>query len=181
MRKVFKSSSIMVGQRGAALIVSLVFMLILTIIGAASMQSATMQERMAGNARNVEQAFQAAEAALRQAEDELSQTSVGPFNGSGGLYLWCADPTDSRVACKAPDWKDRDLKGWKAVAADTVVGVSQQPDYIIEELNTFADSSAALDSDKMSTMAFYRVTARGYGSSDRSMVVLSIMYKRGGN
>lgn len=95
--------------------------------------------------------------------------------------MWCADPTDSRVACKAPDWKDRDLKGWKAVAADTVVGVSQQPDYIIEELNTFADSSAALDSDKMSTMAFYRVTARGYGSSDRSMVVLSIMYKRGGN
>jgi type IV pilus assembly protein PilX len=39
-------------QRGAVLIVSLVFMLILTIIAAASMQSSTLQERMAGNAKD---------------------------------------------------------------------------------------------------------------------------------
>ncbi|WP_373093081.1 PilX N-terminal domain-containing pilus assembly protein, partial [Zhongshania sp.] len=50
-----------VRQSGAALIVSLVFMLILTIISIASMQTATLQERMAGNMKDNTIAFQAAE------------------------------------------------------------------------------------------------------------------------
>jgi type IV pilus assembly protein PilX len=176
-----KKLRVFTSERGAALIISLVFMLILTIIGAASMQSATLQERMAGNARNIDQAFQAAEAALREAEVELAKVSVGPFNGSGGLYLSCADPTDTRTSCKEPAWNDHASKGWKVLANNTVAGVSQQPEFIIEELSSVADPDAALDSDKpIATMGYYRVTARGYGSSDRGIVVLSTTYKRDG-
>ena len=142
-------------ERGAALIISLVFMLILTIIGAASMQSATLQERMAGNARNLEQAFQAAEAALREAEIELAKVSVGPFNGGGGLYLSCADPADTRISCKEPAWNDHSSKGWNVLASNTVTGVSQQPEFIIEEMSSVADPDAALDSDRpIATMGY---------------------------
>lgn len=38
-------------QRGMALLVSLVFLLVLTLIGLSSMQNATLQEKMAGRDR----------------------------------------------------------------------------------------------------------------------------------
>lgn len=55
-------------QHGMALFVSLIFLLLLTIIGVAAMQGAGMQEKMAGNTRLKNQSFQLAEAALREGE-----------------------------------------------------------------------------------------------------------------
>ena len=60
-------------ERGAALIVGLVMLLIMTLIGATAMQSTTLQERMAGNTRDRHLAFQASEAALRAGEQWLMQ------------------------------------------------------------------------------------------------------------
>ena len=71
-------------QSGAALIVSLILLIVLTVLSIAAMQGTTMQERMAGNYRDTNQAFQAAEAALRAGESELLADVVGPFNSSGG-------------------------------------------------------------------------------------------------
>ncbi|EWC40216.1 pilus assembly protein PilX [Pseudomonas stutzeri] len=58
-------------QRGAVLLVSLIMLLLLTILGAAAMRDTNLQERMAGNMRDQNLAFQAAEAALRFAEQEV--------------------------------------------------------------------------------------------------------------
>ncbi len=55
-------------QQGATLVVALVILGIMTVIGTASMQSSTLQERMASNARQKLVANQAAESALREAE-----------------------------------------------------------------------------------------------------------------
>ena len=46
-------------QRGMALLVSLVFLLLLTLIGISSMQNATLQEKMAGSVSLRNQSFQA--------------------------------------------------------------------------------------------------------------------------
>ena len=168
-------------QQGAVLIVSLVFMLLLTIVSVASMKSATLQERMAGNSKDINLAFQAAEAALRDGESLLAQVSVGPFDGSNGLYLSCPDPSDSKQACQEPDWEEANSSGWKIVTAGTVSDVSRQPEYIIEEMVSVSGASEALDSDlPVVSEGYYRITARGYGASDRSMVVLSTTYKRDG-
>lgn len=168
-------------QRGAILIVALIFMLLLTMVGVSSMRSSTLQERMAGNTKDIQLALQAAEAALREAESQLAGVAVGPFDGSDGLYLSCPDPSDSRTACKAPAWAERDSTGWQPLAADTIPNAAQQPEYIIEEMTTTARVGEALDSDlPVALIGFYRVTARGYGASDRSMVVLSTTYKRDG-
>ena len=55
-------------ERGAVLLVSLVMLLLLTLIGLAGMRRAQLEERMAGNLRDRQMAFQAAEAALRAGE-----------------------------------------------------------------------------------------------------------------
>lgn len=56
-------------QRGTALIMSLVILLILTILGVTAMGTATLEERMAGNTQETNKAFQAAESGLNQAMD----------------------------------------------------------------------------------------------------------------
>lgn len=52
-------------QRGAVLVVSLIFLLLLTLIGTTAMRTTTLQERMAGNTRDTNLSLQAAEAGLR--------------------------------------------------------------------------------------------------------------------
>lgn len=55
-------------ERGAVLLVSLVMLLLLTLIGLAGLRMVQLEERMAGNLRDRQMAFQAAEAALRAGE-----------------------------------------------------------------------------------------------------------------
>ena len=165
-------------QRGAALIVSLVFLLILTIISVASMQTATLQERMAGNMKEDTIAFQAAEAALRTGENFIANGILPSFNGTNGLFESCPDPDDDRAACLNPDWRDYASEGW-VVTAVNVAGVAKQPEYIIQELNGVENKMVVLDSDRpVSKAGFFRIIARGYGASDRSMVVLTTTFKR---
>jgi Tfp pilus assembly protein PilX len=55
-------------QSGAALITSLIFLTILTILGMSTLGTALLESRMAGNSRDRNLAFQAAEMGLRDAE-----------------------------------------------------------------------------------------------------------------
>jgi len=54
------------------MVIGLIFLLLLTIVGVSSMQTTTLSERMAGNLRDQQLAFDAAEAALRTAENWLA-------------------------------------------------------------------------------------------------------------
>lgn len=55
-------------EKGAVLLVALIVLLLMTIIGISSMRGTSLQERMAGNMRDQNLAFQSAETAMRQAE-----------------------------------------------------------------------------------------------------------------
>ncbi|WP_240356773.1 PilX N-terminal domain-containing pilus assembly protein [Pseudomonas sp. 15A4] len=61
-------------QRGAVLIVSLVFLLLLTLLATSSMQNATLQEKVAGTLKLRDASFQSAETALRIAEARIVAT-----------------------------------------------------------------------------------------------------------
>ncbi|RKF18879.1 hypothetical protein DBZ36_08390 [Alginatibacterium sediminis] len=66
------------------LVTSLIFLVMLTIIALVSMQDATIQEKMAGNSRDYNLAFQAAESGLRKAEEiarltQPTSTATGTF------------------------------------------------------------------------------------------------------
>jgi len=58
-------------QRGAVLIASLVFLLLLTLLATSSMQNATLQEKVAGTLKRRDASFQSAETALRIAESNI--------------------------------------------------------------------------------------------------------------
>lgn len=156
-------------QRGSALLVSLVFLLLLTMIGVSSIQDSVLQERMAGNNRDQSVAFQAAEAALRTAEKYLQGAVVGPFSGSNGLY--------AGGSSSLPDWKVASHDNWKVLPSNSLSSVDSQPEYLIEEVTETGQVGLATD-EALEVSAIYRVTARGYGVSPDSKAVLQSSYRR---
>ncbi len=164
-------------QSGSVLVVGLIILLALTLLGIAGMQTTTMEERMAGNTRNRDLAFQAAEAALREGESFLQAAFLPPFENSNGLYQY-PDP----ASVEEPLWKSID---WSAEAddhieyAEDIEGVAQNPRYIIEELPPKAEPGSSLAADEpVSESKLYRVTARAVGGTEKAVVILQTTYRR---
>jgi len=87
-------------QRGATLIVALVMLLLISLLAMGGMQSSILQERMASNAHDGSIAFQASEAALRQAETDLLNTLATRQAASGTARL--VSPWDWDGVAPAP-------------------------------------------------------------------------------
>lgn len=83
-------------QRGMVLLVSLVFLLLLTLLGISSMQNATLQEKMAGSVTLRNQSFQKAEAALR-----LGESSIKVAGYTLAKCTNCAPPAESATLTAA--------------------------------------------------------------------------------
>lgn len=75
-------------QNGAALFISLMFLIILTLIGLSAANVGILQERMASNVRQSNVAFQRAEATLRGIEQRVKQISEGGSGGLGSIPIW---------------------------------------------------------------------------------------------
>jgi type IV pilus assembly protein PilX len=163
------------GQRGAALLVSLIFLLLMSLIGVMAMQGATMQERMAGNTRDRHLAFQAAEAALREAEAFLDITPALPdFTNAAGLY--------QSNAPNRPVWHGPVLAVGNGVinyTGNLGAEVAAAPQYFIEELRDIILRGTETETPPPpSNVTYYRVTARGVGGTQEAVVVLSTIYRR---
>lgn len=180
-------------QTGVALITGLIFLVLLTIIGATAMQTTMLEEKMAGNLRNENLAFQAAEAALRAGESYLqSQPSVGPFltvKNSTGLY-------QPALSATTEWWETADI--WTADASraysGTLSGVGSVPRYIIEDVSfrTKCTSATACQNIPLPRVAggsrkdtggkppvgLYRITAQGTGGTNETTVVLQSYFRR---
>jgi type IV pilus assembly protein PilX len=79
MRSSLHTLSSMKEQRGVALLVALMFLIVLTLLGLAAIRGTTLEERMAGGSRDYNIALQAAEATLRDAENDLKGTGINPL------------------------------------------------------------------------------------------------------
>jgi len=157
-------------QQGAVLAISLILLLIVTIIGTTSMQTTTLQERMAGNANDRNQAFQMTESALRDAEKVIQTTStIGPFLNAStttGLYL---------PAAIGSEWWNNAVI-W---SGGSVTGTEPRSNYIIEKLpaDTGRIGSLEAGTPEVST-GYFRVTARSTGQSGDTQVMLQTIYKQ---
>lgn len=168
-------------QNGAALILALIFLLLMTLLSTSSMRTSTMQERMAGNTRDWNLGFQGAEAALRAAEEFLLDTAVLPeFNDADGYYQ--VNSTDR------PVWVgDTTFAGNGYVSyPDDLPGSAERPKYYIEKLSSIRPAGVSTETGTPVEEIFYfRVTAIGYGGAvDASAdpqpltaVVLSSVYR----
>ena len=133
-------------QNGMALFVSLIFLLLLTIIGVASMQNAGLQEKMAGNIKIKNETFQLAERALREGENFIA----APANE--GSLATCS--TCSGDGCRVPDFSG-DLSAGSGTC-DVWTSASGGAFYRLQKLGITSD---AVNVQNGSSVMLYRVTA----------------------
>lgn len=153
-----------VGQSGAALILALIFIVLLTMLGITAYGISSLEERMAGHSRDRLLAFQAAEAALRYCEDN-----------SKSLPL--PTPTQEDAGRWAPThavWGTNSSHAYPTA----LEGVSTAPRCILEEVERKScTGEEGLSAQAATTSAFlYRVTARGTGASPGTVVMLQTVF-----
>lgn len=173
-------------ERGSVLVISLVILLVLTLLGIGGMSTTIMQEKMVGNTRERERAFQATEAALRDAEDDVQsnielQTPFSP-NCTGG---YCEPAISDRDV-----WEDSSLVDWDSGAnvieygfktsPDAIVeGVGRQPGYIVERLQVVTVGESLISSAPPSSgNQWYRITAKGYGRTENAKAMAQSVYRK---
>ena len=162
-------------QRGAILAISLVLLIILTLVGVTAMRMTITEEKMAGNMRDRSLAFQAAEAAIRDAEAFINGTaSVAVFNGNGGLL---------GEANAEPDYFNTNT--WTGTnsrvftdGATTIPGVSAQPRFVIKYMGERNTGFVDLSSPPPPTASLFKISARGVGLSNTSQVLVQTYFGR---
>lgn len=166
-------------ERGAVLIVSLIILLIVTMIAVSSMQGTVLEEKMAGNTRDRNVAFQTAESAVREAEDFIEGVvSLGSFNGTGGLY----GETDGIPYFRDPvTWSDPA----QHVVAGQTYGSYEAPRYFIKHRTTVIGTEGAMnmsgygDNKGTGDVSVFVITGRGTGAgADSAEVILRSQYGR---
>ncbi len=170
-------------QRGVVLVISLVLLVVMTLLGLTAMQGTGLEERMAGNMRDRELAFQAAERGLHDGERLIDNAvSLAAFNGANGLYGLNDTPPDP---FSANTWTSN-----ASSRSDTVIaGLASGPRYFINQVGTIQvtavqsltpgggcyGASCPKTTDTVTTFA---ITARGVGRNGNSEVLLRSYYGR---
>jgi len=184
-------------QQGVVLMVALVFLVIITMLGLTAMRTNIIEERLAGNSRDWALAFQAAEAALRDAERDIQ--SGTRFVGETGFDANCTNGLCKTNTLIWDDLVTSGNSGWMTGASvgpsiaygtytnptpATVANVARQPRYLIEVVTEKGSSLVQKGGyGNQGNQYVYRVTARGFGTSVDSSgnpiarVTVQSMYK----
>lgn len=176
-------------QRGIALVVALILLVVATLTGMAGIRSATLQEKMSGNMYDRSLAMQAAEAALRAAEDLIADDP---------------DSVPGRIDCRAAPcpvvplnaFTPGDSTNWQDVAGDFSVNADRMgstPQFLIQWIDRSDRSGRDRTGQSFSANCIqagpdcseppkntYRVTARSgvpTAMNDRAVVVLNALIR----
>jgi len=176
-------------QRGGTLVFALVLLLIVTLLGLASIRGVSLQEHMASNLYDRDVAFQAAEAALRSGEAAIT-ASASP----AGMVDCSAASGTACLPVPASTFQN-DNTAWTSIDASFAVNTSVlqgTPQYHIELMGSGNGASQLGQQNSANaaqygfnggtpTEQYYRVTARSSNpaaAQDRSVVVLQSTVKR---
>lgn len=174
-------------QQGISLVIVMIFLVILSVLGITAMQGSTLSSRIARNEADRNLAFQAAEAAIRDAELDIKglrfdnavcvPASAGcrteRINRGDNFVSACTDGLcDTLAPFTSAVWEDNTK--WASGGGSVVYGsytaaaslptVAQQPRYLLEY---FPIGDATV----------YRITAIGYGSNTSTQVMLQTAVK----
>ncbi|MDV2080897.1 pilus assembly PilX family protein [Marinobacter xestospongiae] len=186
-------------QQGAALAVSLLLLIIVTLVGLAGMRGTLLQERMAGGAYDRETGFQAAEAAL----------ILGARNFSNNRRAWDAvidaNATDldcSSRTCAANPSGQVAAARWTSVSSGTTDGdftaidTTNPPQFVVQRMGLCSSTGAGTGftgttdqneggpggAQLNSPGTCYRITARAIDpaaaiNAERAQVFLQATYR----
>lgn len=180
-------------QRGVALVVALILLVVATLIGLSGIRGTSLQERMSSNMYDRSLAFQRAEAALRAAEAAITINwqiaSLGGVDCSPGSGVLCAVvPANTFTGTSAS-------ANWITVGTTHDVNDNKTPgtpQYFIQFMGTgSSQNSLGLEANAdyanygnmypPDNVAYYRITARSSApvdAGDRSIVVLQSTVRR---
>ncbi len=178
-------------QQGVALFVALIMLLIVTVLGLASMRATTLQERMSANMYDRSLAFQRSEAAMRAAENAITGswriTDLGGVDCSPGTGVACPLTPANTFTANDATWIDvpaahqvnTDLSpGTPQYHVDFVGTGPSESSYGVQDNADYANYGNAYAPDEV---AYYRVTTRSStpaDADDRAIVVLQSTYRR---
>lgn len=171
-------------QQGAVLAIGLILLLLMTLLGTMSMSRVSTSERLAGTERDMNSAFQAAEAALLEGERWIDSLSTGV-----PATVETCDPgsCDLDLAVFAGDTGNgiRGTSSWQNLNWDTVgrtlavnnvdaelEQIIEQPKYVIEYIGAVAAAAGGED------FLYYRITSRAKGTTAASEIILQSVYRR---
>ncbi|HVL55462.1 MAG TPA: PilX N-terminal domain-containing pilus assembly protein [Burkholderiaceae bacterium] len=170
-------------QRGAALFIGLMMMLVVGVLTLSAASVSRLQERMSGGAQDQSVAFQAAEMALRDAEQYVFATlsSASAFDDACTAGL-CLPATGS-----TPQWDQVDWHGGLPIRLGAMTGepllpgLVREPSFIVELL---PDLPAGIGNSLSSTLRSsstgggtgFRITATAWGRKPGTQVRLQSMY-----
>ena len=156
-------------QRGAALLTVLLLLLIMTLLGLASLRSGLLEERMSGNLYDRSVSFQSAEAALREAEVSIV-ARTNAYDGSDGTFpLPVADDTPRWIDVGTV-WRNATNLGGASAALTTR--------FIVEEMGvapTWRGCDRVIPQDPSCMTGRFRITAVSQGAG-RAQVMLQSNY-----
>src|SRR5574337_127568 len=189
----------MSAQRGAVLVVALLFLILLTILAISASGRSLLQERMAGGLLNAQQADMSAQTALRGAEWKLwtSTSNVTSHLKCGtGIFTDCYIFDPANPITNVVDFRTK--QGWVTTGSTEYKGyggavdytsaangkLADNPRYIIEDLGVELPpgvsgglhESGATGSTGTGTSStsrhIYRITARAAGGSANTVRVM---------
>lgn len=152
-------------QRGMVLVASMMILIIITLLGLSAMRSAGLEERMSGNQYDQNYVFEAAEAALREAEIVAASPLTFTNTCTNGL---CPTP----VAGATDRWLDSSFTGWKSATNSNASIVTAQ--YILEDMGAQpVDGTCHLQIPVEPTclIPMVRITARAVAANGRGTSV----------
>ncbi len=167
-------------QKGISLLVVLILLVVTSILGIAVLRSSAMQERMGANLRDRSLAFQAAEGALRFAQDQLA---VAPSPQASAKQTWDSRiPTEDNCTNQSICFTGH-AANWRAVPNGSYdsTRLAAPPEYWIEYLGKGPGYRGSCESvppslDCQSPM--FRVTARSRASGRADVMLQSNITSR---
>ncbi len=164
---------------------ALMFLLVLSVIGVAALNSTLMQEKMVSNTKDTNLAFQAAEAGLRDAEaDVIKNVTGGTVFSASCVHGLCTPPStwpspSSLDISKAIDWSNSGLTRSYGVytSSSALPDVAAQPQYVIEKLSSLpvgpgGSAGIGLPGLPLNGGAAYRLTVLATGVRAETRVIL---------
>jgi type IV pilus assembly protein PilX len=180
-------------QRGAALVVGLIFLAMLSLMGVAAYMVANQEERMSGNTRDRIRAFEAAESSLRDCESLLGGFGTLPtFNGTNGMHQAPAfgqrqifEQYDDDSDGTPNQWKGQNGGSVRVIpqvgGAPAIPDVALQPRCIVERMDDIEvrkrDAELSVPKE-VAIETIFRITAIGYGINPGTNVTLQTMFRR---
>lgn len=162
-------------QRGVSLLIVLILLLIMTLLGLASMRVGLLQEKMSGGQFDRSLSFQAVEAAIREAEARIEFIPVETLPTVSCVAGLCPTP----VAGVADRWTLANPPAGTWAAATTNItqnGLTVAPDYMVEYMGRTPKSLTTvgiIDGEEPVTLGVFRITARSIQANRATVIVQS--------